>query len=99
MPWPVKKTDDAAEAYVQAGQIFYSYGQLANYRRLLDIEGVAGPGDVAIVGSEAEVEQQIHHLASIGVTDFAGIIFPVGDAVASKAHTWNLLKGLVGQVN
>lgn len=96
---PVCVTDDATEAYAQAGQLFYSYGQLANYRRLLDIEGVAGPGDVAIVGSEAEVAQQLRHLAAIGVTDFAGIIFPVGDAAASKARTWNLLKGLVGQVN
>lgn len=96
---PVCVTDAATEAYDRAGQQFYNYGQLANYRRLLDIEGVTGPGDVAIVGNEAEVEQQVRHLASIGVTDFAGIIFPGGaDAEASRVRTWDLLKGLVGQV-
>lgn len=96
---PVCVTDDAAAAYTQAGQQFHSYGQLANYRRLLDIEGVAGPGDVAIVGNETEVEQQLRHLAAIGVTDFAGIIFPVGeDAAASMARTRDLLKNLVGRV-
>lgn len=96
---PVCVTDAAADAFAQAGQHFHSYGQLPSYRRLLDIEGVAGPGDVAIVGSEAEVEQQLRHLAAIGVTDFAGIIFPTGgDAAASKARTWNLLKNLVGKV-
>ncbi|NJN94121.1 MAG: hypothetical protein HC875_08520 [Anaerolineales bacterium] len=45
------------------------------------------------------MEQQLRHLAAIGVTDFAGIIFPTGgDAAASKARTWNLLKNLVGKV-
>lgn len=97
---PVCVTDDTAEAFTQAGQHFHSYGQLPSYRRLLDLEGVAGPGDVAIVGSESEVEQQLRHLAAIGVTDFAGIIFPAGeDAAASKARTWELLKRLVGRVN
>ncbi|MFN8456196.1 MAG: TIGR03564 family F420-dependent LLM class oxidoreductase [Anaerolineae bacterium] len=97
---PVCVTNDVNETRARAGQQFYNYGQMANYRRLLDIEGVAGPGDIAIVGSEAEVEQQLRHLAAIGVTDFAAIIFPgEDDMAASKARTWELLKKLVGRVN
>jgi F420-dependent oxidoreductase-like protein len=97
---PIAVTDDVAEARSRAGQQFYNYSQMANYRQLLDIEGVAGPGDIAIVGNEAEVKQQLRHLAGIGVTDFAGIIFPVGaDPAASKTRTWELLKRLVGRVD
>jgi F420-dependent oxidoreductase-like protein len=97
---PVAVTDDVTGARERAGQQFYNYGQMPNYRRLLDIEGVAGPAGVAIVGTEAEVAQQLRHLAAIGVTDFAAIIFPGSDdAPASKARTWDLLKGLVGNVN
>ncbi len=97
---PVCVTDEAIEARLKAGQQFYNYGQMPNYRRLLDIEGVAGPEGVAIVGNETEVEQQLRHLASIGVTDFAAIIFPVGDdALTSKARTWSLLKSLIDQVS
>ncbi len=97
---PVCVTNKVSEARTRAGRQFYHYGQLPSYRRLLDIEGVAGPEGVAVVGGEAEVEQQLRHLARIGVTDFAAIIFAgEDDAAASKARTWELLKGLVGQVS
>jgi F420-dependent oxidoreductase-like protein len=47
------------------------YGTLPSYRAMFDREGVAGPGDVALVGSEAEVRAGIASLADAGVTDFA----------------------------
>jgi 5,10-methylenetetrahydromethanopterin reductase len=96
---PVSVTDDAAAARAAAAQGFVIYGQLPNYKRMLDKEGAAGPADVAIVGTEAEVERQIRALASAGATDFDAAIFPVGpDAGASIARTRALLKSLIGKV-
>ena len=96
---PTAVTDDPAAARERVKQIFAMYGQLPNYRRVLDRGGAEGPGDVAIVGSEAEVEQQIRALASAGATDFSAVIFPVGDdALTSMTRTRELVKGLVGKV-
>jgi len=37
--------------------VFAIYGQLPSYRAMLDREGAAGPGDVAIVGDEDTVAE------------------------------------------
>ena len=67
---PVCVTDDPAQARADAAKAFAIYGQLPSYRAMLDREGAAGPGDVAIVGDEDAVEGQIMALADAGVTDF-----------------------------
>jgi F420-dependent oxidoreductase-like protein len=96
---PVCVTDDADAARTVAARAFVIYGQLPNYKRMLDREGAAGPADVAIVGNEAEVERQIRGLASAGATDFDGAIFPAGpDPLASMTRTRALLASLVGKV-
>ncbi|MEX0750926.1 MAG: TIGR03564 family F420-dependent LLM class oxidoreductase, partial [Dehalococcoidia bacterium] len=56
---PIAVTDDLAAAKERAAQAFVVYGQLPNYRRVLDKEGAAGPADVAILGDEAAVERQL----------------------------------------
>ena len=43
---------------------------------MLDREGVAGPEEIAIVGSQDEVVDRIGALADIGVTEFAGCRVP-----------------------
>ncbi len=96
---PIVVTDDAAQGRETADQEFSRYGQLVNYRRMLDIEDVAGPADVAVVGNESQVEAQLRALADAGTTDFLASIFPVGDdADASITRTWNLLKELQGKI-
>ena len=96
---PIAVVDDAAAARVQAAQEFQGYDQWPSYRRMLDIEGVDGPGDVAIVGNEAEVTRQLQALADAGATELLAAIMPVGDDVeASGARTWALLKSLVGKI-
>lgn len=96
---PIAVTDDPAGARERAAQEFQMYGQLPNYRRMLDKEGADGPGDVAIVGNEAEVERHVRALAAAGATEFSAAIFPAEDeADASVARTMALLKGLVGKV-
>ncbi|NUO99625.1 MAG: LLM class F420-dependent oxidoreductase [Nonomuraea sp.] len=72
---PVCVTDDPAAAVDRANEIFAVYGTLPSYRAMLDREGAAGPGDVAIVGDEDSVRAQIEELRQAGVTDFVGSIF------------------------
>ncbi|WP_089937144.1 TIGR03564 family F420-dependent LLM class oxidoreductase [Candidatus Entotheonella palauensis] len=96
---PIAVTDDEVKGRETADQEFNRYGQLVNYRRMLDIEEVAGPADVAVVGNESQVEAQLRALADAGATDFLASIFPVGDdADASMTRTWNLLKALQGKI-
>jgi 5,10-methylenetetrahydromethanopterin reductase len=96
---PIAVTDDLTGGREQAGREFRRYGQLVNYRRVLDIEGVDGPADVAVVGNESQVEQQLRALAAAGATDFLAAIFPVGeDAAASMSRTWTLLEHLNGNL-
>ena len=96
---PIAVTDDPEGAKERAARSFQVYGTLPNYKRVLDIEGAGGPADVAIVGRENEVEQQLRDLASAGATDFLAGMFPVGDDVqASLGRTRTLLKGLVGKL-
>lgn len=83
--FPVAVTDYPDQARESAARIFAVYGQLPSYRAVLDVEGAAGPADVAIVGSEAEVEARLRELADAGVTDFNASPFPVdGDPGAVR---------------
>jgi F420-dependent oxidoreductase-like protein len=92
---PIAVTDDVAGAREAAGRLFERYGQLTNYRRLLDLEDAQGPADVAVIGNEGDVTRQLQALARAGATDFLAAIFPVGaDAAGSRARTWELLRSL-----
>jgi 5,10-methylenetetrahydromethanopterin reductase len=90
---PVCVSADVAAARAMAAEHFVMYGHLPSYRAMLDREGVEGPADVAIVGTEAEVQDQIRHLADIGATDF--IAAPFGSRAEMK-DTVAALAGLVG---
>ena len=96
---PVAVTDDVPGARERAARSFQVYGTLPNYVRMLNIEGVSGPAEMAIVGNDREVEDQIRAIAAAGATDFLAAAFPVGaDNAASLARTRALVKGLIGKV-
>jgi 5,10-methylenetetrahydromethanopterin reductase len=67
---PICVTNDPAAARGRAARSIGFYGQLPSYRAMLDREGVAGPADVMIAGSEEEVDRQLHLLEEAGATDF-----------------------------
>jgi 5,10-methylenetetrahydromethanopterin reductase len=86
----VTSDPDAARASVEKELAIY--GQLPSYRAMLDREGAAGPGDVAVVGDEDAVAAQIQALADAGVTDFvAAEVAPVED----RERTRSLLKAVI----
>ncbi len=96
---PIAVTDDVGEARERAARSFQIYGTLPNYQRMLNIEGAAGPAEVAIVGDEKEVEGQLRGVAAAGATDFLAGMFPVGDdASGSFDRTRALLKTLIGKL-
>jgi F420-dependent oxidoreductase-like protein len=85
----------AAEDVVRAriGESLAMYGQLPSYRAMFDREGVAGPADLAIVGSRQEVTDRIEAMREAGVTDFAASEFALN--ADDRAATRALLKSLL----
>jgi F420-dependent oxidoreductase-like protein len=72
---PVCVTADADAARERAATEYQVYGMLPSYRAMLDREGAAGPGDVAIVGDEGVVTMGMERLADAGVTEFVAAAF------------------------
>jgi F420-dependent oxidoreductase-like protein len=70
---PVCVTNDPDGTRDRVATALTIYGQLPSYRKMLDREGVEGPADLALLGSEAEVAEQVARLDEIGVTDFAAV--------------------------
>lgn len=76
---PIVVTDDPDAGRARAAKAYAGYGQLPSYRAMLDREGATSEGDVAIVGDETAVRDQLRHLANIGCTDFVGAPAARGD--------------------
>jgi len=89
---PICVTDDPDAARARANRVFAIYGQLPSYRAMLDREGAAEPGDVALTGDEASVAAQVDGLAQAGVTDFVAAEYARGD---DQLRTRALLKSLL----
>src|SRR6185503_17275957 len=60
---PIAVTRDVAAARAAAATQFQVYGGLPSYRAMLDREGAEGPADVALVGDESAVGEQLDRLA------------------------------------
>jgi len=80
---PICLTDDADAARDACNRTFSIYGKLPSYRAMLDREGAGLPGDVALVGGEAELRAGMARYRDVGVDDFAPSVFGVdADSVA-----------------
>jgi len=66
LPICVTHQPDAARA--RAAEHLAIYNSLPSYRAMLDIEHAASPAEVAIIGDERHVEQQLRRLANAGAT-------------------------------
>jgi alkanesulfonate monooxygenase SsuD/methylene tetrahydromethanopterin reductase-like flavin-dependent oxidoreductase (luciferase family) len=85
-------TDDVDAAVARAEQVFAVYNTLPSYKAMMDREGVDGPKDLAIVGSEAEVRDRLLELATVGVTDLNAGVFPGNPDEAARTRA--VLKSL-----
>lgn len=92
---PVLVTDEPDDARERCGKLFEMYGFLPSYRAMLDREGVAGPADVAIVGNEEAVAEQIAAIYDTGATEFVAVEF--GRPGVEADRTRELLRSLLDQ--
>ena len=95
---PTAVTDDENAGRQKAAESYARYGELVNYRRVLDIEGVESPAEVAVIGNEASIQRQLEAFAEGGATDFVGNIFDVSGEPESAQRAYEALKSLVGKV-
>lgn len=70
---PVCLTDAEADVRARIAEQFALATRVPEYRATLDREGVDGPQDVAIVGTEAQVVRALTRLADAGVTEFMAV--------------------------
>jgi F420-dependent oxidoreductase-like protein len=82
--FPIIVTNNADAAREQIGKTLVMYGQLPSYRAMLDKEGAAGPGDIAMVGDEKALDAELQRLRDVGVTDFDAAIMPVEDGAEKR---------------
>jgi 5,10-methylenetetrahydromethanopterin reductase len=72
---PTCVTADPERARRRANTAFAIYGQLPAYRAMLDREGAPGPAEVAVVGDEASVGEQLAAYAQAGATDYIASVY------------------------
>lgn len=87
---PVWVTDDPEPAREFLAKMLSIYAELPSYRRMLDIEGLHGLGELSLVGSEAEVTERIAEIAASGATDFTAV--PMGANPDEIARTREILR-------
>ena len=94
---PISITHQPARARSDIDQKLALYRNIPSYRAMLDREGAAGPGDIALVGDESALRQQLQQLRDIGVTDLNAVPMDIEngayertlDFLASELETAN----------
>lgn len=95
---PVIVTEDEDRGRALVNKIIGQYGDMKNYRRVLDREGVETPGQVALVGPKEKIEDQLYGLSELGVTDFCALLMPSRrEKEAYKSSTWAALRDWVSK--
>lgn len=91
---PVGVHDDLGEARAAISQQLAFYGSMSNYQRIMRRGDAAGPEDVAILGDEASVTEQIAALFAAGATDLWAAPVTIDGSPESKARAYSLLASL-----
>ena len=68
---PVCVTDNEPDARARAAHSLRMYGDLPSYRAMLDREGLDGPGDVCVMGTEEQVAEHLAGYFAAGATSVA----------------------------
>lgn len=92
---PVCVTDQPELVRQSIGRGLSMYGKLPSYRAMFEREGVDGPADLALVGSDQQVKDQIGMLAEAGVTSFAASEYCL--TPQERIDTRQTLRKLVGE--
>jgi F420-dependent oxidoreductase-like protein len=90
---------DEVDAAVERANRLLGHAEYSpNYQRLLEQGDAADVGDMAALGTEADVERRLRSYADAGATDFSARILPMGsgrdEVVASSRRTREFLASL-----
>jgi len=88
--FPTVLTNRPDEARKKVTESLGLYANLPSYRAMLDMEGVAEPGEIAVVGDEKALDATLDRLRDIGVTDFDATLVPLEEG--SEARTLDYLQ-------
>jgi alkanesulfonate monooxygenase SsuD/methylene tetrahydromethanopterin reductase-like flavin-dependent oxidoreductase (luciferase family) len=84
---PTALVSDADAARAKANKSFAVYNTLPSYRAMLDREGDdCQPGDVALLGDEAELHRCLDRLRDAGVTDFCAVLFGAEEGSSKRTR-------------
>ena len=86
---PVCVTDDPTPARERLTANTTMYAELPSYQAMFEREGISETGDLAMIGTDDQVEEMIAGLAAAGVTDYAASEF--GLSSDDRARTRALL--------
>jgi 5,10-methylenetetrahydromethanopterin reductase len=87
---PLCITDDAESARATVHKWFGGNDGLPTYQKVLAREGVSGIAELALIGSEDEIDRRLDEFAASGVTDFAANVSAAGH---DTDRTWEFLAG------
>lgn len=71
---PVWVTDHEDIARDMVASFLTGYGDLPSYRTMLDVEGVDGPADISLIGTEDKVREGLEALRAAGATEFSAVV-------------------------
>ncbi|MDE1675267.1 TIGR03564 family F420-dependent LLM class oxidoreductase [Nocardia gipuzkoensis] len=94
---PVAVTDESDMARAAAAKVFALYERMPSYRAMLDREGAGGAADIAIVGDESAVAEQIRRFGDAGVTEF--VVFPYFERERTLELVGSLINVAAGRSN
>lgn len=89
---PVCVTTEEKAIRSRISKTLQMYAELPSYKAMFEREGITQPGELALVGSQAKVEDMLQEMADAGVTDFAASEFTTNED--EKEQTRGLLKNL-----
>jgi F420-dependent oxidoreductase-like protein len=90
-------TDDPKRARELVDGWFSGHGDVPSYAKMMELEGVSRPSEIAVVGNEAQVRARLLEIAESGVTDLcAG---EIGANPEEEARSRALLKSLAPELS
>jgi len=92
--FPIAMTPKPDAARAAASRVFAGYAAIPSYRAVLDIEGAVDAADIALVGTEVDIEDQLDQLAAIGVTDLFGVLYDFQEDLEVGDRTFQFLASL-----
>jgi 5,10-methylenetetrahydromethanopterin reductase len=87
--FPLAVTGDVALTRARVHKNFGSNDELPSYRKVREREGGRGIADIAVIGDESAVAEELTRFAELGVTEFAANI--VARSAEDEDRTWEFL--------